>query len=179
MDVTIFAAATAVAPLGGARGQVPLLEVDGGAIAQSKAIDRFVARRYGFMGASDLEAAQIDMVGEHCSDIKKAYGDARAGKTGEALAAAKVEFLGTKLPEHAAKLEASLALLGGGSGGGFAVGGRLSYADVRLFDLFNDFFDDKAAATAAAAPCPRIAASVAAVKAAAAEWLASRPVTAL
>jgi len=57
------------------------------------------------------------------------------------------------------------------------VGGRLSYADVRLFDLFEDFFDDKASAAAAIAPCPRLTASVAAVKAAAAAWLAERPQT--
>lgn len=158
--------------------KVPILEVDGGSIAQSKAIDRFVARRYGFMGASDLEAAQIDMIGEHCSDIKKGYGDARAGKKDEELAAAKVKFLAVSLAEFAAKVEASLALCGDGAGG-FAVGGRLSYADVRLFDLFEDFFDDKASCAAAIAACPRITASVAAVKTAAATWLASRPVTAL
>jgi hypothetical protein len=45
--------------------------VDGGVIGQSKTIDRFIAKRFGFMGISDLEAAQVDMVGEHCSDIKK------------------------------------------------------------------------------------------------------------
>lgn len=95
------------------------MQVDGGVIGQSKSIDRFVAKRFGFMGASDVEAAQVDMLGEHCSDIKKGYGDARAGKKDEALAAAKAEFLGPKLAEWAVKLEAVLAAIG--STGGFAV----------------------------------------------------------
>ena len=46
-------------------------KVDGGVLAQSKSIDRFVAKRFGFMGSNDLEAGWVDMVGEHCSDIKK------------------------------------------------------------------------------------------------------------
>jgi hypothetical protein len=59
------------------------------------------------------------------------------------------------------------------------VGSKLSYADVRLFDLFEDSFDDKAAAAACVAANPRVGASVAAVKAAAAGWLAARPITAI
>jgi glutathione S-transferase len=41
--------------------RVPLLEINGVAISQSKSIDRYIARRYGFAGTTDLEAAQIDM----------------------------------------------------------------------------------------------------------------------
>jgi hypothetical protein len=36
-------------------GKVPILEVDGGSIGQSNSIHRFVAKRYGFMGCTDLE----------------------------------------------------------------------------------------------------------------------------
>ena len=57
------------------------------------------------------------------------------------------------------------------------MGSKLSYADVRLFELFEDFFDDKAATGACLAANARIAASVGAVKTAAADWLAKRPVT--
>lgn len=57
------------------------------------------------------------------------------------------------------------------------VGSKLSYADVRLFDLFEDFFDDKDAAGACLAANARIVASVGAVKTAAADWLAKRPAT--
>ena len=32
---------------------------------QSKTIERFVARRHGFMGDTELEAARIDMICEH------------------------------------------------------------------------------------------------------------------
>ena len=37
------------------------------------AIERFVARRVGCLGADDVEAAQIDAVTEHVRDVKQAY----------------------------------------------------------------------------------------------------------
>ncbi|CAJ0581270.1 unnamed protein product, partial [Mesorhabditis spiculigera] len=41
-------------------GQLPMLEVDGQKLPQSKAIMRYVAQKYGFAGADDWESAQID-----------------------------------------------------------------------------------------------------------------------
>jgi glutathione S-transferase len=41
--------------------RLPILEVDGVAIGQSKAIERFVAAKVGLLGASPIEAAHIDM----------------------------------------------------------------------------------------------------------------------
>lgn len=40
---------------------------------QSKPIARFVARKFGFMGANDIEAAQVDCIGESVNDINTAY----------------------------------------------------------------------------------------------------------
>jgi len=56
-------------------------------LAQSKAIERFLATRHGFMGANEYESAHIDMITEHVRDIKQKYADAKAGKTGDELAA--------------------------------------------------------------------------------------------
>ena len=41
--------------------QIPVLEIDGGkyVIAQSKAIERFLARRFNLLGNNDIEAALI------------------------------------------------------------------------------------------------------------------------
>lgn len=41
--------------------QIPVLEIDGGkyTIAQSKAIERFLARRFNLLGNNDIEAALI------------------------------------------------------------------------------------------------------------------------
>ena len=41
--------------------KIPVLEIDGGkySIAQSKAIERFLARRFNMLGSNDIEAAII------------------------------------------------------------------------------------------------------------------------
>eukprot|EP00438_Fugacium_kawagutii_P029069 Skav206013 [mRNA] locus=scaffold1644:115296:123244:+ [translate_table: standard] len=65
-------------------GKVPLLEVDGAQIGQSKAIERFLASSLGMMGSSPVEAGQIDQLGETVRDIKawpgRGAGDGPPGK---------------------------------------------------------------------------------------------------
>ena len=112
------------------------------------------------------------MVTEHVRDIKQAYNDAKAGKTGEDQKAAKTEFITNpeKLPSWFAKLEKTL------SGNGFAIGNALSLADVSLYTFVCEYFDDKEAALDAVSSCPKILNSCEKVKVAAATWLATRPV---
>jgi len=50
-------------------GQVPILEIDGVTIAQSQSIYRFLARRYGLYGKTDVEGAHADMVVDAIKDI--------------------------------------------------------------------------------------------------------------
>ena len=64
-----------------------MLEVDGQMIGESKAIERFVARLGGLMGANEVEAAQIDAMAEHVRDINTAYQKIRAMKDEEKEAA--------------------------------------------------------------------------------------------
>ena len=57
--------------------RVPILITDEGAtIGQSKAIERFLAKKFNLMGSSDVEEAQIDCIAEHCRDV----GDAAVRK---------------------------------------------------------------------------------------------------
>jgi len=50
-------------------GKVPILTINGKTIlAQSKAIERFLAKRFGFYGNTEIEAAQIDQFGEELRD---------------------------------------------------------------------------------------------------------------
>ena len=44
---------------------VPILTVDNHSIGQSRAINRFLAHRFGFFGSNDIEAAKIDAIAEH------------------------------------------------------------------------------------------------------------------
>lgn len=59
-----------------ALGKIPTLDVTENGVttrlAQSKAIERFLAKRFGFFGDNDLEGARIDMITEHIRDIKDA-----------------------------------------------------------------------------------------------------------
>lgn len=59
-----------------AMDKVPILAVTEGGVTtkfgQSKAIERFAAKRFGLFGENDLEGARIDMICEHVRDIKDA-----------------------------------------------------------------------------------------------------------
>ena len=156
-------------------GRLPLLEVDGKQIGQSKSIEKYIAKQCGLFGSNDIESALIDMVTEHIRDIKQAYNDAKAGKKGDELNAAKTEFVTNpeKLPLWISKLESTL------SGDGYAIGSNLSLADVSIYSFICEFFDDKEGALAAASSSPKVLNSCEKVKVAAASYLATRPVTAI
>ena len=147
-------------------GQVPVLVSTAGGkpttVCQSKAIARYLASKTGLLGASAEEAADIDSVCEAIVDLQQASGNASDDAKREA-------FLREKLPTTLATLEKLL-------GSGFAVGGKLSQADVFLYHLATWFFEPTPWTTEAAKPTnasakalvhasPKVAAIVAAVKA--------------
>lgn len=127
-------------------GRAPLLVVrddDGkeNVIGQSRTIERFLASRFGLMGSSDIEAAQIDCIGEHCRDIKDAAGKKgfsmfTRDKTDEEKAAARKEWFEEGMPEMLEKVEKAVKITSGGDG--YAVGEKNSYADIAIFSLLRD-----------------------------------------
>ena len=58
--------------------KLPYLEVDGVTFPQSKAIERFLARRFNMMGENELDAARIDSICECVRDFKDMYQKVRA-----------------------------------------------------------------------------------------------------
>jgi hypothetical protein len=42
-------------------------------LCQSKPVARYIARKFGFMGENDVEAAQVDATATHIDDINAAY----------------------------------------------------------------------------------------------------------
>jgi len=152
--------------------RIPMLSVDGKPVlGQSKSIERYVAGVCGLMGSSALEAAQIDMVGEHVRDIKDAFNKAKGANTLEAFLA---EELG---PKFLKPLDKVVGMLGQP---GFAVGSKLSLAGLQIWQLATDFLAGNAAeAEKAMAGCDALKAVVAAVAAneKLQAWLAARPVT--
>ena len=130
-------------------GKVPLLEVDGVPVAQSKAIERYVARALDMLGVSELEMAQIDAVTEHVRDIKGAYQPLRKIEDQQAKETAMAAWFDQTLPDLSRKLEASLPACVAEIDPE-----RINYAHVTLYAFYNGFFDKKESALASIQSCP-------------------------
>ncbi|KAI9003817.1 hypothetical protein DFJ74DRAFT_693807 [Hyaloraphidium curvatum] len=133
--------------------RAPVLFVGGRSIGQSGAVARFVARKFNLMGSDEVEAAQCDAVWEHVKDIKADYRAAWAGK-GDGMPAAKAAWIAEKLPVWLGKVDRALD-----GTSGFAVGSKLSLADVILANFLFDHFDDVEGVLRAAEGAPRVLAS--------------------
>ena len=154
-----FAAARDSGNLDQNLGRAPVVLVTEGGkkleLGQSKAIERFLARRFGLLGEDEHEAAQIDAITEHIRDIKDKYQKAKVNPQD------KAHFFDEVFPGFMEKVDMAIRDIGGGSGGGPALVGRyLSLADVVLFVMVRDFFDDKAAVEKTIKRCPRLQRSV-------------------
>ena len=49
-------------------GKLPVLEYDGKTIAQSRAIARFLGKKYGLAGKTDIEEAEADMIVDYIAE---------------------------------------------------------------------------------------------------------------
>ncbi|CAJ0564184.1 unnamed protein product, partial [Mesorhabditis spiculigera] len=120
-------------------GQLPLLEVDGVIIAQSITIARFLARRFGYAGENDIDAAKVDGLADTFADyfteqknffpvlIGRVPGDKDALYK-EVYEPARDKYI-PMIIEHFLKKSTS----------GFLVGSKLSYADLLLAEHVSTF----------------------------------------
>merc|ERR1711910_296651 len=99
-------------------GQMPVLYWDGEEIAQSMAIARFVARKVGLAGNSDLEFCQADMIACHYEDIWTKLPKMKLAK----------EFLTEFIPKWLKPLETILAK----RGNGWFAGHGVTFADLAI-----------------------------------------------
>jgi len=144
-----------------AMGKVPVLEAGDFALPQSKAIERYLASKFGMMGSTAEEAAWVDAIAEHVRDINTAYQQKGTFfmKDQEKKKEIESKWLGEELPVMLGKLEKSLP-----GADGFSVGSKLSYADVLIFRLLKDTYPSANAAETYAADCPRLQAIAATVE---------------
>jgi len=173
-----FDAAKAAGELHASLGKVPYLEVDGVRIGQSKAIERFLARAFGLMGATEIEGAHIDQLCETVRDIKDAYQKVRGIKDEEEKKAGMEKWFKEDLPGLVMLAEKSLPA----GPGPWLVGSKISLADICFFMLLaapRGFYDNAEGAAAAFQDCPRIKAAMDATTANAEvqAWIAARPDT--
>ena len=115
-------------------GKLPFLEVDCHIIPQSKAIERYLARKYGMMGTTEIDAAKIDSICEYVRDFKQEYQKTRALK-GEEKAVGMIKWFTKTLPERLQALDVIVSK-------DFAVGDLTSLADITLYTFLTQFFDD-------------------------------------
>lgn len=142
--------------------RAPILLVDGVAIGESKAIERFLARRLGMMGSNEVEAALVDAWCEHVRDIK----------SGIQHAPDKVKFVTDTLPALLKRMEREA------TSEQAVVGNTRSLADVAMYELVEEFFPAREAyllgkgesigvsidSATLLHGCPKLAAAVRAVK---------------
>jgi len=154
--------------------KVPFLEVDGLIISQSKAIERYVANRYGFMGETLKEGASIDSYCEFLRDFKTAYHNEK--KKPDKETAIKKWFNETLVE----KLEAFEKIISnnGMFEDGFSVGDKLSLADVSIYTFLVEYFDNTEGVLKAYENCPKLKAIVKTVSEneKIKHWIETRPV---
>merc|ERR1712038_436920 len=109
-------------------GQLPMLSWDGVELAQSMAIARFVARRAGLAGRTDLEFVQADMVACHYEDVWTKLPKMMFAASQEEREALVKEYLGEFLPKWLEPLERLLKK----RGGGWFAGSSATFADYAV-----------------------------------------------
>ena len=175
--------------LGANLGRMPVLRTEGGDVGQSAAINFYLASELGFMGSSTLEGAQILAIQEHLKEMMTAfrsvipYGSeptdelvAKWFDTGADDVSPTAAADMSKRKERFAKWFFG-RIEGIVGAGGCAVGGKLSLADVLIYNTFGEVleaaqapdgmpswkrepFTSKARTDAALSSCPKLAAIV-------------------
>ncbi len=130
-------------------GKLPILKVTENfvttIIPQSKAIERYISNRYGLMGFNLLDEAKIDAVCECIRDIKDRYQKIRSGTDEE-----KTTYFSQTIHVEFTDLTKTL------DNGKYAVGNKLSLADVSIYCLVSQFYDNKEVVKNVAANIPKI-----------------------
>lgn len=124
-------------------GQVPVLELPGGRrLAQTGAINRYVAKLAGFYPADPIDAAFAEQASFLVNDASDTFGPTFAIKDPEAKAQARRDLLqpGGKTALALEQLQKLVV-----ESGDYVVGDKLSFADVEAFcylsNLVSGFFD--------------------------------------
>jgi len=157
-------------------GQLPLLEVDGVTLCQSKTIARFLAGQFGLAGETPRDRARADMLFECADDLFKWSGVFGRETDPEKKAEKKAKFANESVP--AAILSYEKLLIDNKGGDSYIVGDKMTWMDIAITDLWwwlrsmdievsLDTAPKLKALTERVESTPRIA-----------EWIKNRPVTA-
>ncbi|OQV13154.1 putative Hematopoietic prostaglandin D synthase [Hypsibius exemplaris] len=116
-------------------GQLPYLEVDGKALAESLAIARYAARKNGLVGKDDFEAAQADALVDIVSGAATGLSFLWTEKDPAKLAELKANFVKVVIQPVLKKLERDLHA--NNNGEGFFVGAKPTWADLYVVNFLD------------------------------------------
>jgi len=138
--------------------RVPVLDVNGVLIGQSKAMERYIANKTGLFGANDEERGVIDCIVENFRDVKDKYAKISYSPEGPEKTQQMEQWFNADLTEWLVKLEHSLPA--NITGALYVVGNKPTYADVVIGHFLRHYFTNKAGAHAAEekAHCARLSA---------------------
>ena len=155
-------------------GQLPVLQVDGEGgplLAQSRAIERFLARRFRLMGGSDVEEQLVDSVIEALRDLTQSYARSRAD------AEAQTQFRTQTLPTFLQQLTRLAQRSSSAAGQKTLVGHSLTLADIAVYQIFSVATPDSVAVNQVIDGYPLIRAVITHVanQPEIQKWIAARP----
>jgi len=154
--------------------QMPVLEIDNWKLAETGAIERYIARKCNLYGTTVEEQAQIDMVVEGCKDVIENWVRTNFHSKDTEKADKIKAFYADEVPKWA-KFQNNLLKKNDG-GKGYFVGKTCTYADIAVFRAFSFFAignpDAMKNTPELKAMCDRVAA-----RPQIAEYLKKRPVT--
>jgi len=113
---------------------LPLLNVGDDALPQSRAIENFLSRKFGFHGKGDVQGALIEAVPEQLKDIGQAFRKVKDGSAEE-----KQKWWAEEFPHHLDLLDRFAEKHGEE---GHFVGGKLSLADIAFFNYLTGGLQD-------------------------------------
>lgn len=150
-------------------------------IGQSRAIERYLARRLGLMGKTPEDEAIVDCIAEHCRDVKdaaarKGFSRFAKNKTEEEKSELRREWFETDMPNMLGKIEVSLSETSRSPG--YSFGDAPTYGDVAIWALLRDCaaadLDDTAKASEKCIALNAIADQIAS-NPGVSRWLSERP----
>ncbi|KHJ90471.1 glutathione S-transferase protein [Oesophagostomum dentatum] len=119
-------------------GQLPVLEIDGKQLAQSIAISRFLARKFGFAGSNPFEEAVVDSVVDQFRDfmveVRQVIAVATGLQKGDMKKLVKEVFFPAR-DKFFGFMEKFLRK----SQSGYLVGDSLTFADLYLAECSSEF----------------------------------------
>ncbi|XP_041486049.1 glutathione S-transferase 1-like [Lytechinus variegatus] len=116
-------------------GRLPVLEIDGKILSQSRAVWRYLAREFGYYGNNNKESSAIDEILGVVVDFEVAMATAFDEPDADKRVAGLLKLRDTKLKPFYEFFEESLHK----SGGIYYVGNKLTLADLVIFNIM-DFF---------------------------------------